>query len=123
MAAIISTPENDAKFARMSSSYERKWQQIMDRLEGRLICYANAADKCKGGPKQYTKSQLESAKSKAMQEARLIVWMFKEDDDALASESQRIAAGTADEKPDGQAENANVMAAADNKTPTKETTL
>ena len=106
MAAIRSTPENDAKFSRLASSYDRKWQQIMDRLEGRLLCYANAADKCKGGPKQYTKAQLEAAKSKAMQEARLIVWMFKEDDDALASESERDAGETADEKPDGQAENA-----------------
>ena len=107
----LSTPENDAKFARLKSSYHRAWQQVMDKLEGRLLCYGNAAAQCKGGRKQYTKSQLESAKSKAMQEARLIVWMFMDVDDAPASESEREAAAKADEKPDGQAENAKVVAA------------
>ena len=99
------------------------WQQVMDRLEGRMLCYGNLAARCRGGPKQYTKSQMEEAKAKAMQEARIIVWMHSDDEkldkvvcrstgeeltrvwDAL-SESQREAAGTTDEKPDGQAENA-----------------
>jgi len=78
MATIPSTPENDAKFAMLSSSYERNWQKIMDQLEGRLLCYQNAADKAKNNSKQYTKKQMQNAKAKAMQEARLIVWMLKE---------------------------------------------
>lgn len=79
-----------------------EYQQIMDRLECRILCYQNAAARKKAGRKQYTATQMELAKAKAMQEARIIVWMHHEGD---SSESQRIAAGTADEKPDGQAEN------------------
>jgi hypothetical protein len=79
-----------------------EYQQIMDRLEGRILYYGNAAAKVKAGPKQYTRAQMEHAKMKAMQEARIIVWMHHEGE---SSESQREAAGTADEKPGGQAEN------------------
>jgi hypothetical protein len=42
---------------------------------------------------------------------------------AMMSSSQREAAESADEKPDGQAENAQAMASADEKTPPKEPTL
>jgi hypothetical protein len=73
----------------------------MDRIEGRMLHYRNNAARCKMQRKQYTAMQMEHAKAKAMQEARLIVWMFCDEE----SESQGEAAGTADEKPDGQEEN------------------
>ena len=171
-----------------------EYAAIMDRMEGRILHYRNNAARCKMGRKQYTAMQMEDAKARAMQEARLIVWMFCDDECektgdrfacdfvrhkredtceicplkshgndydmkaladridehiaeseskriadkiliidcpkcqgvgllALASESQREAAESADEKPDCQAENANVMASADTQTPPKETTL
>ena len=98
---IPSTPENEARFAKLLAEKEsveakrrslfRAWQQVMDRLENRMLYYGHTSDKAKGGRKQYTGSQLEAAKSKAMQEARLIVWMFMDVDDAPASESDCAA--------------------------------
>lgn len=93
-----------------------EYAAIMDRMEGRMLHYLNNAARCKMGQKQYTAMQMEYAKARAMQEARLIVWMHLDGEEVRrpfdASESQRIAAGLADEKPDGQAENVKAVAPA-----------
>jgi len=102
------------------------YQQIMDRMEGRILCYQNAAYNAKGGQKLYTRAQIEGIKAKAFVEAKMIVWMYYEPPTCsncdcvmpnvppdrcgmcgcpAEHQSKRIAAGTADEKPDGQAEN------------------
>lgn len=97
-----------------------EYQQIMDRLEGRILCYQNAAARKKAGQKQYTATQMELAKAKAMQEARIIVWMHHEGD---SSESKRDAHVKADESPERQAYNAIAQASADARPSTKEKNL
>jgi len=104
-----------------------EYQQIMDRLEGRLLCYGNLAARCKGGPKLFTRAQLESAKAKVMEEARIIVWTHHDPPTCsncdcvmppptppdrcgmcgcpAEHQSKRIADAPADGKPDGQEEN------------------
>ena len=59
---------------------QSEYQQIMDRLEGRILCYQNAASRCKGGNKQYTAAQMELVKARVMQEARIIVWTHHDGD-------------------------------------------
>ena len=58
---------------------------------------------------------LEAPFASAAQRAECFLYVFGLLED---SESQREAAVTADEKPDGQAENVKAMASADAKTPT-----
>ena len=52
------------------------WQDVMMRLEDRLNLYTREAERYRGGTKKFTLSQLKSAKAHAMREARLIVWIF-----------------------------------------------
>ena len=80
-SSISNPPEYSALwYADRIAAMESERQQIMDRLEGRILCYQNAASRCKGGRKQYTSTQLELAKAQAMQEARIIVWMHNDED-------------------------------------------